>query len=240
MTPVPPIYNQLLVPDADSREFCGETCDAMAASAYGRITSPEEVGTYIRNKYGEPHVQYGTDFVPELADWWTTIGGKWQVCSTIDAALSLGLAMVCIHDNASADPDVNGAYQHFVLVWGHTSQGFQTNNPWGGRVLVYPDTQMVPAIIGIWALWLPQTPTPGDDDMGLPTDYLAAIGHGGDIPTLIDDDVQNIAIDCLGRVLSPNEVQGAVTYIKNNSLAAWRVSCFTSPEAQAFRKKRGW
>lgn len=59
------------------------------------------------------------------------------------------LVIALIHDNSYANPDVHGAFEHFIVVYDQPNgNSVQAANPWGARDINYPDSVFNPAYMG--------------------------------------------------------------------------------------------
>src|ERR1039457_1626470 len=77
------------------------------------------------------------------------------------------LVITLIHDNAYANPDVTGSFEHFIVVYDQPNgNSIQAVNPWGARDINYPDSVFNPAyiagiVVPIAVNAVTPTPTPG-------------------------------------------------------------------------------
>jgi hypothetical protein len=152
-------FNQLNCVTPLREEVCGETCDADVASDYGFAWTPDQVVSWMQSQGWNlspgsslqehaaffAHLHIATQFIPFEA---------------IAAAANAGNhVIVLIHDDANADPSSGGDFHHFIVVVAVSGNEEQDRNPWGGRFIDYPNSQVESAFIGAMAVIRPAQAT---------------------------------------------------------------------------------
>lgn len=135
MTFFPLIDQRPLLPDGS--EDCGEACVSAALQHLGHPVTPQQVLAVHAGVTSDTTIlalvqQFG------LKDCHATTGSF-----TNDDAL----AIVLIHDNEYANPDMPGEFEHWIVVYAQDAGGVWAMNPWGGRDIYYPLSEFNPAYI---------------------------------------------------------------------------------------------
>jgi hypothetical protein len=167
--PPPPALNQMAQADADRSEMCGETVVAAVLQTLGHQVSPEDVIAWLRATYGEAWVQHGTG--GESPDHLVAALAHWSVAAHVvrgpifayapAAVQERGHYVLCaIYSDSGGNPDPGHHTGHWILGFGASNY----MNPYGGRLLTYPDLSAEDQQYGIEV----------DNDMGMTPQEKAA------------------------------------------------------------------
>jgi len=148
----PLIDQRYLVPNGTSD--CFETC---LAAILQHIGKPSSTRAILAVHSGDTEEQTGLAMCLRFG----LTGCQIIPAGAIDTSQHLLIAL--IHDDTNANPDLHGAFNHYVVVYDATPGWVQCFNPWGARDIGYPRRQFEAAYQG--GITVPHSNQRGGDAM---------------------------------------------------------------------------